>query len=194
MAAIDPEDTRLACESRAGSLEAFDGIVRRHHASVFGFLLGLTRNRHDAEDLTQETFLRAWRKIRRFDPSKPILPWLLTIARRLSIAMLRKRKPAPVPEAEPVVLPSVSPETPDLWQLAERHLSADAFSALWLHYREELPLAEVGRIIGKREGAVKVLLHRARNTLAGQLRPSPPPLPATPPPLPSIWNNARTTP
>ena len=59
---------------------------------------------------------------------------------------------------------------------------------------EELPLAEVGRIIGKREGAVKVMLHRARNTLAGQLRPSPPPLPATPPPLPSIWNNASTTP
>jgi len=189
----------LARESRAGSLRAFDRLVQRHHAKVFAFLLGLTRHRHDAEDLTQETFVRAWRKIDRYDPEQPILPWLLTIARRLSIGMLRKRKPLPSMEAEAVVLPAAHPETPDVWRIAEAQLSGDAFSALWLHYRDGLPLAEVGRVLGKKEGAVKVLLHRARKRLAEHLRhrpPTPPPLPATPPPLPSIWNrnNARATP
>jgi RNA polymerase sigma-70 factor (ECF subfamily) len=45
-------------------------------------------------------------------------------------------------------------------------LSPEAYSALWLHYREELPLKEVAGVLGKREGAVKVLLHRARKNLA----------------------------
>lgn len=197
----DEDDAILARESRAGSLAAFDQLVQRHHAKVFAFLLALTRHRHDAEDLTQETFVRAWRNIHRFDPGQPLRPWLLTIARRLSIGMLRKRKPLPTVETETVVMPMPpeSPSTdpdPDLWHLAERHLSRDAFGALWLHYREELPLAEVGRVLGKKEGAVKVLLHRARKSLAERLQRQPampPPLPSAPPPLPSVWNNSRAT-
>lgn len=189
-----PDEAALVRDSRAGSLAAFDQLVHHLHPKVFAFLLTLTRNRHDAEDLTQDTFVRAWRKIDRFDPARPLLPWLLTIARRQSIAMLRKNRPLPELELE-TIIPAPEPSAgPDLWRTAEKHLSRDAFSALWLHYREDLPLAEVGRVLGKREGAVKVLVHRARKTLAEKLRsepPGPPPLPATPPPLPSIWNNAR---
>ncbi|BCX47009.1 hypothetical protein HAHE_09170 [Haloferula helveola] len=196
MVPAEPDDAMLARESRAGSLASFDRLVHRHHPKVFAFLLTLTKHRQDAEDLTQETFVRAWKKIDRYDPSLPILPWLLTIARRLSIDMLRKRKPIPAIEADPVLLPPAPSAGPDLWRTAERHLSPDAFSALWLHYRDELPLAEVGRILGKKEGAVKVMLHRARKSLAEHLRHQPappPPLPQRPPPLPSIWNNARVT-
>ncbi|MBK1828613.1 RNA polymerase sigma factor [Haloferula rosea] len=196
MAALDPEDIQLARECRAGSLPAYDRLVAKYHARVFAFLLTLTRHRHDAEDLTQETFLRAWRKFDRYDSKQPLLPWLFTIARRLSISMLRKRKPMPTPEPEQVVLPVEQPDT-SIWRLAEAQLSREAFTALWLHYHDELPLAQVGKILGKREGAVKVMLHRARKTLAGhlqQMRNQPPPLPATPPPLPSIWNSAQTTP
>lgn len=188
-----PDEASLVRQSRAGSLAAFDQLVHELHPKVHAFLLTLTRNRQDAEDLTQETFVRAWRKLDRFDPSRPLLPWLLTIARRQSIAMLRKNRPLPPLELETVIpAPEPSPG-PDLWRTAETHLSRDAFSALWLHYREELSLAEVGKVLGKREGAVKVLVHRARRTLAEKLRnepPGPPPLPVTPPPIPSIWNNA----
>lgn len=189
-----PDEAALVRESRAGSPAAFDRLVHELHPRVFGFLLTLTRNRQDAEDLTQDTFVRAWRKLHHFDPSRPLLPWLLTIARRQSISMLRKKRPLPALEID-TIIPAPEPSiAPDLWRIAERHLTRDAFSALWLHYREDLPLAEVGRILGKREGAVKVLLHRARKTLAEAIPndPSgPPPLPVTPPPLPSIWNNAQ---
>lgn len=196
MSEIDPEDARLVRESRAGSLASFDRLVQRHHSRVFAFLMTLTRHRQDAEDLTQETFVRAWRKFDRFDPELPLMPWLLTIGRRLSISMLRKRKPALEAVPEPIVLP---PEAPDLeiWRLAEAQLSSDAFSALWLHYRDDLPLVEVGRILGKKEGAVKVMLHRARKSLAEHLQNppvSPPPIPQNPPPLPSIWKAEATTP
>ncbi len=154
-------------------MTAFGALVGRYHARVYGFLLTLTRHRQDAEDLTQETFLRAWDKIHHLNPDLPLLPWLFTIARRQSIAALRKRRP--VPEELPYPAP---PEPRNsalwLWDLARLELSPDAFSALWLHYREELPLKEVARILSKREGAVKVMLHRARKSLAECLRQSSP--------------------
>lgn len=164
------DEARLVRQAREGSASAFGGLVHLHHARVFAFLLGLTRHRQDAEDLTQDTFMRAWNKFGRFDPAYPLLPWLLTIARRQSIAALRKRQALP----ESPDLPAAEPEPPMsalwLWEVAKRELTADAYSALWLHYREEFPLKEVARVLGKREGAVKVLLHRARNSLAERMR------------------------
>jgi RNA polymerase sigma-70 factor (ECF subfamily) len=127
--------------------------------------LALTRHRQDAEDLTQDTFLRAWDKFHRFDPEMPLLPWLFTIARRLSIAALRRSRKLPEDFSFPT-----SSECDDrviwLWDVAKRELSHESFSALWLHYNEELPLKEVAGILGKREGAVKVMLHRARISLS----------------------------
>ena len=156
-------------------------LVKRYHVRVFAFLMTLTKHRQDAEDLTQETFLRAWDKFHRYDPSLPLLPWLYTLARRLSIAALRRKKPLPEDIYES---PSSEPTNAALrlWELARRELPPESYSALWLHYREELPLKEVATILGKREGAVKVILHRARKVLAERARVSSPL--AHPPPLP----------
>jgi len=183
-----PDDCTLARLARGGSSAAFGILVRRYHARVFAFLLALTKHRQDAEDLTQETFMRAWDKFHRYDLNQPLLPWLFTLARRQSIAALRRLKPLP-PE-----LPDTSAAEPThaalrLWDLARKDLSPETYSALWLHYCEELPLKQVATILGKREGAVKVMLHRARQTLAERFRGSerieqPPPLPqvqGTPP-------------
>ncbi|MBK1817975.1 RNA polymerase sigma factor [Luteolibacter yonseiensis] len=156
-------------QARRGSAAAFGKLVHRYNGNVFGFLLTLARHRQDAEDLTQETFLLAWKKFDRFDPAQPLLPWLLTLARRQSISALRKVRPLPaiLPfPAEPE--PSVS--APWLWEMARLKLKPDAYSAVWLHYGEELPVRDVATILGKREIAVKVLLHRARKTLAETLR------------------------
>jgi RNA polymerase sigma-70 factor, ECF subfamily len=165
----DSDDIALVEQARQGSAAAFGKLVNRYHGRVFGFLLTLTRHRQDAEDLTQDTFLRAWRKFHRFDSSLPLLPWLFTLARRQSIAAMRKvrRLPAelPFPE-EPESAPSVS----WIWESARRELSADAYSAVWLHYAEEMSVRQVAVILGKREGTVKVLLHRARKSLAESLR------------------------
>ncbi len=162
-------DSQLALQAREGSAAAFDELVHRYHGRVFAFLVSLTRHRQDAEDLTQESFLRAWDKIHRYDPDLPFLPWLLTIARRQSIAALRKSRPLPDELPFPAASPPVEPRF-QIWDIAKRQLSPDAYSALWLHYREELPLKDVAAVLGKREGAVKVLLHRARKSLAAILR------------------------
>ncbi len=166
---MDADDFMLSQLARKGSTSAFGALVHRYHERVFGFLLALTRHRQDAEDLTQETFVRAWGKFHHYDPALPLLPWLFTLARRQSIAALRRSRPVPLE----VVYPS-EPEVANpaiwLWELAKSRLAPDAYSALWLHYREELPLREVAAILGKREGAVKVILHRARKSLAETVR------------------------
>ena len=163
------DDATLARHAQAGSAPAFGTLVGRHHGRVYAFLLHTTRHRQDAEDLTQETFVRAWHKLDRFDPSLPLLPWLLTIARRLSIAALRRQRPASAAVDD---LPETAAPPPayPIWEIARRELRADAFRALWLHYHEDLPLREVATVLGKREGAVKVMLHRARKSLAKHLR------------------------
>ena len=79
-----PDDATLARLAQGGSTDAFGLLVRRYHARVFGFLLALPHHHQDAEDLTQETFVRAWVKFHRYQPELPILPWLFTLARRLA--------------------------------------------------------------------------------------------------------------
>lgn len=148
---------------------AFGELVHRHHGRVFGFLLTLTRHRQDAEDLTQDTFLRAWSKFHRFDPAQPLLPWLFTLARRQSIAVLRKRRPLPEELPFPAE-PESAPPMAWIWEAARKELSAESYSAVWLHYAEELSIRQIAAILGKREGAVKVILHRARKTLEESIR------------------------
>ena len=174
-----PDDATLARLAREGSTAAFGTLVTRHHQRVFSFLLALTRHRQDAEDLTQETFLRAWKKLHRFDPELPLLPWLFTIGRRLSISALRRKRPIP-PEADFPVSVETGNQALWLWEIARFHLTPDAYSALWLHYREELSLREIGTIMGKREGTVKVILHRARKALAEKVHQPNPSATATP--------------
>lgn len=167
----DSNESLLVGQAQRGSASAFGKLVQHHHTRIFSFLLTLTRHRQDAEDLTQETFLRAWKMFHRFDPSQPLLPWLFTLARRQSIAVLRKSRPLPAElpfPAEPE--PESMPAAPWLWEVARLELSAEAYSAVWLHYAEEMSVRQVADILGKREGNVKVLLHRSRKSLAEALR------------------------
>lgn len=160
------DDATLA---RDGSAAAFGILISRHHARVFAFLLALTRHRQDAEDLTQETFLRAWKKFHHYNPDLPLQPWLFTIARRLSISALRRTRPIPA-DAIAFAEPESTSRALWVWEVAKAHLTPDAYGAIWLHYREELPLKEIATIMGKREGAIKVILHRARKSLAEKIR------------------------
>jgi len=165
----DFNETALVERSRRGSTAAFGELVSHYHGRVFGFLLTLSRHRQDAEDLTQETFLLAWRKFGQFDPEQPLLPWLFTLARHQSISALRKARPLPSTLPFPAD-PEPAMSAPWLWEVARLKLKPDAYSAIWLHYNEEMPVRDVAAILGKREIAVKVLLHRARKTLAEALR------------------------
>jgi RNA polymerase sigma-70 factor (ECF subfamily) len=95
-----------------GDARAFESIVVRYQKPIFNLCyryLGAS----EAEDAAQETFIRAFVHKSRFEPEKPLLPWLITIARRLCIDRLRKSKRAPISDGDESTLPDPRPNAED---------------------------------------------------------------------------------
>lgn len=175
--APDRVDEVLIAASRQGSPEDFAVLVDRHAPAVFNYLWKFVGNPHDAEDLTQETFLKAWRGMARFQTSRAFVPWLFTIARRTALNHFRARRPSE--EFTDQTLAAPAAEAPDcateqaeladsIWRQADR-LKPRQREALWLHYGEGLDVEEVARVMRTTRICVRVLLHRGRNELRRRL-------------------------
>jgi len=172
---------QLARECQAGCREAYAALVERYQDRLFSFLLQLTGKHHDAEDLAQEAFLRAYQNIHRFNPNRSFTTWLFTIAKRAAASHLRsQRRSEDVAEqtdavasgADPAETASQEDEAASVWALARR-LKPKYSQVLWLRYAEGFSVAETARIMGLTQLHVKVLLHRARSQLARRLQPRP---------------------
>jgi RNA polymerase sigma-70 factor, ECF subfamily len=167
---------QLAALCRDGSLEPFEHLVTAFEKRIYNFLWQYTGNAHDAQDLTQETFVRAWRYIHRFDPNRDFATWLFVIARRVAANHFRARKVHNELSEEIEATgenPSSATEAHDhsqnIWRLA-RKLKPRQYEALWLRYAEEFSVAQTARVMGLTTIHVKVILHRARNELALHLK------------------------
>ena len=171
--ADDPAgEAGLVRDSLGANPQAFAEIVRRHSRRIYNFLHQLTRHHQDAEDLTQQTFVKAYQNLHRFDTSRPLINWLFTIARRTALNHFRAaRKWESVPEDAACAEPSparrteTTDETDNLWAHARRILPAREFEILWLRFAEELSVEETARIAGLTQTHVKVLVYRARQHL-----------------------------
>ena len=151
---------------------AFDDIVRLHSRRIHNFLYQMTRQHQDAEDLTQQTFIKAFQNLHRFDCSRPLINWLLTIARRTALNHFRSaRKWESVPDDLACTDPSPArsaenrDQAENFWARARRVLSQREFEILWLRFAEELSTEDTARIAGLTQTHVKVLLYRARQQL-----------------------------
>jgi RNA polymerase sigma-70 factor (ECF subfamily) len=168
----EPSSEKLAEKTQNGCRESFEALVQRHGQQVFNFLWHLTRNRHDAEDLTQETFLKAYRTIHRYNPAFSFAGWLFVIAKRTGLSHFRSARPTEeLPEEsetdalDPFKVLQDKEEKNSLWRLARR-LKPNQHEVLWLRYGEGFSIAETARIMNTNQIRVKVLLHRARKALA----------------------------
>lgn len=86
------DDARLVEEYLNGDTYAFRALIQRYLASVFGVAFRLVGNQHDAEDITQHTFTKAWKSLNSFDPTGSFKAWILSIARNSAIDFLRAKK------------------------------------------------------------------------------------------------------
>ncbi|MEN8150053.1 MAG: sigma-70 family RNA polymerase sigma factor [Planctomycetota bacterium] len=134
--------------ARRGDREACAALFAAHWSMVHAWMLGFTRDRAEAEDLTQQAFLRAWTKIAQLREAGRFLPWLRTVAR--TVALGRPRRRAPVLRPEPVGDdPALALEDRERARRVDRALarlpSLDR-SLLLLVYTEELPLARVAAL------------------------------------------------
>ena len=170
-------DEELARQSQAGSLVAFEELVYRYEARVYGFIANCCRNGADAREVTQDTFVRAFQAIGQFDCQRGFRPWLFTIARRKCIDHHRAT-PSTTDEAmpdlpddnDPAELLARQEERQNLWELARQRLTETQFQALWLRYAEDMSVAGIAQVLHKTQTYLKVLLFRARQALARELK------------------------
>jgi RNA polymerase sigma-70 factor (ECF subfamily) len=85
-------DQDLVEKARGGDSQAFGQLVRRHHKSIFRLAVHMLRDKAEAEDVTQETFVRAWQSLARFEGNSQPYTWLYRIAVNLSLNVIRARK------------------------------------------------------------------------------------------------------
>ena len=167
----------LARVARNGDREAFDELVRRHLSSVYRLCVGLLGGGADAEDAAQETFVRAWQSLRRFDPTRPFGPWVRGIAVKVCQQTLRRRSgemqrftPLTGREADdaPEPVPDEAPLADEIMEvLAE--LDENYRAPLVLFYLHDASVAEVAESLGISQGATRVRLHRGREMLRTML-------------------------
>lgn len=173
----DVPDEALACEAQAGSMSSFEELVYRYESRIFEFLRCRVEGLHDAQDLTQGVFVRAYRKIDKFNPRYKFATWLFTIARRESISHYRRKSLMYVSSLPEELFDRRDPGSEaarrdareKLWELARHRLSENQFAALYLRAAEQMSVKDVARTLKKTQGHVKVLLHRARRQMVKEL-------------------------
>jgi RNA polymerase sigma-70 factor (ECF subfamily) len=175
-------DEQLVARTLAGQRQAFNELVVRHERRLFRFLSRTAPNAADVEDAMQHAFLKAFTKLRGYDPRWRFTTWLFTIAVRELRSLHRRGNGGGGPRAVSLDGPgAVDPPAPaarddepgDLWALARRVLNPKHYTALWLRYGEDLPARDIARVMGRPRIWVSVTLHRACATLRQAAESSP---------------------
>ncbi len=172
-------DDELAREARDGSLRSFEELARRYKRRLFVYLRPRLGSDEDAEDMVQDTFLKLYRNIGGYDPAFRFSTWLYTSANRLAIDSFRKNavvRDKLIAEADrelrdPASAGEAGAGESSLWDTAQA-LGETRFRVLWLRYGEDMTIEEIAAVLGRTRLAVRVLLHRARTSLAGLLGPN----------------------
>lgn len=159
----------------------FATLARRHQVPVVHYVRRLAgRGGVDADDVAQDAFMRAWRRISDYDPRWAFSTWLFTIARRTWLNAARTTRRRRMREAavatvnaggvEPVEAIMADEQAVRLWDVARAELKEREFTALWLRHVEDKTIAEIAAVLGRPEGTVKVILFRARRRLEPLVR------------------------
>lgn len=166
-------DEELARQAQSGCMASFEELVRRLQTPLVHFLRQMARA-DVADDLAQDTFLRAYENLHRYNGSSRFSTWLFTIGRRLCLNANRRLQPGADAQL-PKSIESQEPAPPQivarresrarLWQVAADLLTEPEYSAVWLHYVEGMATAEIGRVVGRSRVAVKTMLFRSRKKL-----------------------------
>ena len=170
-------DARLVLRLKTGDDEALAELYTLYRSRVYRFALKLLRDADQAEDVAQETFLRAGAAIHTLNRAHSLISWLLTIARNEAYGYLRKAQTEQrieeddVWESATTLDDLVEMETTELVQKMVAGLRPSYREAILLREYEQLSCAEISRITGDTEGAVKTRLFRARRALVKKLKP-----------------------
>lgn len=165
-------------QALTGSQAAYRELVRRYQGPVLNLVAQMIRERSEAEDLTQEVFVKAFARLGTYDTTRRFASWVFKIAHNHTIDHLRRARPDTLSLSadEHPELPAAAMASP--LELVERTALADDLDAavqrlrveyreaIQLRYREDLSLEEIADVLAVPEGTVKTYLYRARKELA----------------------------
>ncbi len=187
----DLDDSGLVAAFLDGEKRAFTDLVDRYHTRLVNFVYRTTGDRERSEDLVQETFIRVYRHLHRFDQTKKFSTWVYTIASNLAKNELRNRSRNPLVLFQTIKKSWDSDHRPLEWEdntyrpddlFRKRHLRQlveQAVSELPEHHKTVFVLREmegktyeeIAEITGCNLGTVKSRLNRARNNFANVIEP-----------------------
>jgi RNA polymerase sigma-70 factor (ECF subfamily) len=160
---------------------AFEDLYRTHLRDVYSYAYYRVGNHHDAEDLTEQAFLQAYRhfeRARRESNGRPLRPWLIRIAHNLAANYHRDRARRPEAALDAVEPPSHPHETEQIVEGREElrlvmermeRLADDRRDALIMRFALGMSNREIARALGRTDGATKVLIHRAIKQLEEEM-------------------------
>jgi RNA polymerase sigma-70 factor (ECF subfamily) len=169
------DESTLIRHAADGEAAAWEPLVLAHQEAVFRLCYLLLGDPDDAEDIAQETFLRAWNHLKRFDLMRPLRPWLLSIASNLAsnrrrsagrylAALTRAFRSEPVSSGSVEEKSAQHMQASDLWK-AVRNLNMPDQQIIYLRYFLELSVTETAEVLQVAEGTVKSRLSRALERL-----------------------------
>ncbi|NGZ77802.1 RNA polymerase sigma factor SigW [Saccharibacillus alkalitolerans] len=184
---MDNLETRLVKLALKGDQRAFAEIVDLYKDRIFHLAYRMLSNRHEAEDVVQETFLRVYRNLDRYDPGQKFSTWIYRIGTNLSIDRLRKRKPTYSLDAEIgdqdgadgyALIPSDNRTPETEYMISETrttiHEAIDGLppkykTVMILRYLQELSLQEISDVLDMPVTTIKTRVHRGREFLRKKL-------------------------
>ena len=169
------EKAIIACQR--GSRDAFGVVVEAYMRRAYVAALAILGNREDALDVSQEAFVKAYRAIRRFDPTRPFYPWFYRILRNVCYDWLRRRRTRPRSGFEgeiadirsnPEILARRTEVREEVWRAVNRLKERDREIILLRHF-QHLSYAEIADALQIPKGTVMSRLFTARSRLRGEL-------------------------
>lgn len=168
------DESTLIQRAANGDTSAWEPLMLAHQQAVFRFAYLLLGDADDAEDIAQESFLRAWNHLKRFDPARPLRPWLLSITANLArnrrrsagryvSALMRAFREQPK-ESPLEVIHAQNTEANELWR-AVQQLDVPDQQIVYLRFFLDLPVSETAEALQIAEGTVKSRLSRALEKL-----------------------------
>lgn len=174
----DKTDKELIAEYAAGDEEAFKTIVTRYLKPLYNFIYRLTGKQEEADDITQEVFVKLWKNIKKYNPDQNFKPWLYKITRNTTIDWQRRRKAVVFSDFETEdgenyfeeSLTDLNPLPEEVFSRAEDKKFMDGVlkkisplyrEVLSLYYESDMTFDEIGKVLGKPLNTVKSQHRRA---------------------------------
>jgi RNA polymerase sigma-70 factor (ECF subfamily) len=168
---VQVDDRILVEAAQAGDPDAFEALVRRYQGPVYRTALRILGSRADAEDVSQDTFVRAWRSLARFRGDSAVATWLYRIVTRRCLDLIAARRRTEALDPDQLGTgpdPPASAEQRERLRAIARHIQAlppDQRAALVLREFEGLSYDQVAQALGTTVPAIKGRIHRARLTV-----------------------------